>query len=378
MRGGVAGVADDEFIRGTGARAEWPPQSVSAHRLAVHGGAGARAAGRIGGVDLDRRAGQGQVRRKAADQVVQTQARHLAVEHHAGFGCDGQRGGGLAGDEAVGRVERLRAERGFAVVDAVDHDIGGALQFGAGKGHVGRCAFGAYPHAVGLGELVVVGRPNGQPLHAGRDLVAVRAFRCVQRHQERAGPVEFVAGAVGNIGPHTVVRRAAEDGVRHLGGAAAVSNVVAHRVAAARVGKQHHFRGAGGFQHLVDFGRQELHVLGGRGAAVLRLGVVVARQRVRHVDGMQPFARPAVRLEPPQRGGPQRGGVAVAVHEDDGRRRAGRRHASAGAQQGRCGQGQQAQQGEAAVDGFQHRRVSSGRKGGKAFRVDEVKCGRLA
>ena len=231
------------------------------------------------------------------------------------------------------RLKRFGTEGGFAVVDACDDDVFCALQFRARKRDVGGRAFGADPHTVGLGKFVVVVGADRHPFRAGRDFKVAGPLRLVKRCQERASAVEFTARAVVDVGPHAVVGCAAQDGVRYLG-RAAVGKVVAHRIAAARVGEQHHLTGPGGLQHFVDLGGQVLHVLGGGGAAVLRFAVVVTRQRVGHVDSVQTVARPAVGLKPPQRGRPQSGGVAVAVYEDDGGRWSARSGAGASAEQG--------------------------------------------
>ena len=102
------------------------------------------------------------------------------------------------------------------------------------------------------------------------------------------------------------------------------------------------FRGEGGEGALAvghpaggGHAKEGARLLGGT-AARLGLVVGVARQRVGHVDGVQALARPAVALEAPQRGQPQRGGVAVAVHEDDGRHGVeGRATGAAGQRQAR-------------------------------------------
>ena len=236
----------------------------------------------------------------------------------------------------------------------MDHHVLRALQRRAVEADVGGRALRTDPHAVRLRELVVVVGADRQPLHAGRDLMAVCPLGRVQHLQERAGAVEFAAGAVVRIGPHAVVRCAAQDGVRHGGRAATVLDVVAHRIAAARVGDEHHAGSPGGAQHPVDLGGEELHVLERAAAALLWLGIVVTRQRVGHVDRVQARARPAVRLEAPQRSEPQAGGVAVAVHEDDGRRAGQWRARGAGStaseylgkHRGRCGGEQQVAAGQ--------------------------------
>ena len=57
-----------------------------------------------------------------------------------------------------------------------------------------------------------------------------------------------------------------------------------------------------------------------RGRAVRLLDLVVGpRQRIGEIDRQHPVARNTVRFHPPQRGDPQCGMVAIAMHEQDGR-----------------------------------------------------------
>ncbi len=88
-------------------------------------------------------------------------------------------------------------------------------------------------------------------------------------------------------------------------------------IAAARECDQRDLGGAGRGEHLLHLGGEMARELGGRAAAGLFLGIVVAGERVGQVDRVQAIARPAVRLEAPDRRDPESGGVAVAVHEDD-------------------------------------------------------------
>ena len=119
-------------------------------------------------------------------------------------------------------------------------------------------------------------------------------------------------------------------------------------------------------------------MLGGGGTARLRFGVLITRQRVGHVDGVQTFAWPAVRLEPPQGSLPQRGGVAVTVNKNNRwcfcqRQHPGRR----GTACKKCHTTQQGQQG--AARGLQN--LHRGRKGCRKacchWRLQRQVCTRL-
>src|SRR3989344_5316522 len=196
---------------------------------------------------------------------VHAQAGDLAVEHHLLFSRNGGDLWCLAGDEAVGCFKRSGGVRRLAVVDARNHHVGGALEFGACGGHVGGLAFLAYPQTVGLGELVVVVRADRHPFHGAAHLVARRVLGSIQRFEERARARELVAFSEPRYRPHAVVGRAAEDRVAHRLIAAAVVDVVADGVAAARVAHQYHLACTRGLEHLVHFGLEVGHVLCGRG-----------------------------------------------------------------------------------------------------------------
>ena len=80
----------------------------------------------------------------------------------------------------------------------------------------------------------------------------------------------------------------------------------------------------------VDERRQLLHLVGGRGAVGLGLGIVAQRGGIGEVDGEQLVALVAVGLEAPDVVDPQRARIAVAVHEHHRRRtRVGRRRRAA-------------------------------------------------
>ena len=206
------------------------------------------------------------------------------------------------------------------MVDPRDDEVGGAFQFGAkGRDAGGHAAF-ANPQAIRLGELVVAVGSHRHPAHRAGDLVASGVPGRIQRAEKGAVARELAAvrQAFDWNRPDTVVGRATQDGVRDRSFATAMGDVVADGVAATRVAHQHDLARAGAGQHLVDLGAQVVAVLGCRRATRLFARVVVARGGQRHVDGVQPLARPAVGLEAPRRRQPHPGVVAVAVHEDDG------------------------------------------------------------
>jgi hypothetical protein len=87
--------------------------------------------------------------------------------------------------------------------------------------------------------------------------------------------------------------------MRHGFNAAAVLDVGADGVATARIADQHDLLCAGGLEHSRHLGSQRAHLVFGRAAVWLWLGVVVARGRVGHVDRHQAITRPAVALEAP-------------------------------------------------------------------------------
>src|SRR3546814_11108704 len=97
--------------------------------------------------------------------------------------------------------------------------------------------------------------------------------------------------------------------------AAAVLDVIADGIAAARRADQRHLRRAGAPHHLGDDLLELLALFLGRGAQALRCRIDAARQRIGEVDGEQPVAGKAVALPAPESGVPQRGGIAVAMQD---------------------------------------------------------------
>ncbi len=211
------------------------------------------------------------------------------------------------------------AERRLAVIDPGDDDVLRALQRRTVEADVGGHAALADPDAVGLRVLVVAIGADRHPADARRDLVAVATLRRVEPAQERPGAVELAAEPGRLVDEHAVVRHAAEHHGRDQRPAAAVGDVVADRIAAARVADQHDLAGARGRQRLAHRRGEPGHRLRCRRSAGLLAAVVVAGERVGDLDRAHPVARPAVRFEAPERRRPEGGGVAVAGHEHDRR-----------------------------------------------------------
>ena len=153
------------------------------------------------------------------------------------------------GDEAIGRHKCLLVVRHLTMVALRQHHVASAFQRRPVERDVGGRAPTADPHAVGLRVLVVVVRADRHPLHTGRRLVAGAALGQVERGEEGPRAVELVVGQVARDRPHAVIRRAAEDGVRHRVQAAAVLDVGTDRIAAARIAHQHDLLLAGGLEH---------------------------------------------------------------------------------------------------------------------------------
>src|SRR5215210_5365104 len=106
---------------------------------------------------------------------------------------------------------------------------------------------------------------------------------------------------------------------------ASALDIAANRVAAARISDQSHSRGAGAAFQLLN-GLAELSALVfARGLVGLWLGVVGTRQRIGKIDRKHPLTRYPVRLHPPRGGDPKGGVVAIAVHEQNGRKSSGGR-----------------------------------------------------
>ncbi len=216
-------------------------------------------------------------------------------------------------------AEGPRRKCRLAMVDGTEHQIGGALEGRAFRRDAGRHTRLADQSAIGLGVFVQAVAAQGQERGSWRHL----AVAVVEPAQERPLPIELVVEAF-VPGEHAVVRNAAQHGMADFA-AATVPDEVADRIAAARIADQRDARRSGAVSHGLDgLGKLAALVLG-RGMIGLRHRVVTARQRIGEVDRDQPVRRNPVGLHPPQRGHPQGGVVAVAMHEQDRRhfRRAG-------------------------------------------------------
>ena len=115
-----------------------------------------------------------------------------------------------------------------------------------------------------------------------------------------------------------MIGNAAQHGVADIG-AAAILDVAADRIAAARIADQSHARRAGAAFQFLDGLAEFAALVFGRGFVRLGLGIVGARQGIGEIDREHAVARNPVRFHPPQRGHPQRRVVAIAMHEQDRR-----------------------------------------------------------
>ena len=304
----VARRGDGEFQRIGGGNGDRAPESVGGD-----GGLAQRRALALPGDDApdsDGGAGDGDVARG-----IGLKPREFAVEHDLrrhrrdeGLRC-------LAGDGFEQRREGRGAEAGFAVVQVVDGDVLRALQRRPGKADLGWGASQAEIGAIGLGVFVIGGAADGDEADAGHDLPRGG----IEVAHERAGAVELTAEQEFVGDDDAVIDRAAKHGERGEGGATAIFQVVAHGVAAARLGDEDDFVGAGEGADAGDLGRELVADVGGTGAAGLRGGIDVAGLGVAQVERKEAVARVAVGFKAPEGGEPEAGGVAIAVDEDDWR-----------------------------------------------------------
>src|SRR5690242_13257896 len=102
-------------------------------------------------------------------------------------------------------------------------------------------------------------------------------------------------------------------------GAATILDVIADRIAATRIADERNARRAGAALQFLD-GLAELAALVfGRGPVCLLHLVIAARQGIGEIDRQHSFARYTVRFHAPQGRDPERGMIAIAVHEQDRR-----------------------------------------------------------
>ncbi len=220
-----------------------------------------------------------------------------------------------AGNELVHRGEGQLVERHLAMVEPVEHDVARAAQLRGIVADPRRLAGRADVAPVGLRILVVVIGADRHHRHTRDQVVGAG----IQVLQERVGAVELGADQQRVGDDDAAVGRAAQHGVADRGGAATVLQVAADGVAAARRADQRHPGAAGRTANRVDGGGEGLHlVLGGRPEG-LGPRILAAGAGILEVEGEELVALVAVGLEAPDVIDPQRAGIAVAVHEDDGR-----------------------------------------------------------
>src|SRR5512138_760555 len=117
----------------------------------------------------------------------------------------------------------------LAMIERAEHEIGRALQRRPFRGHAGRRARLADKAPVGLRIFVDAVAAQGEERRARRHL----ALAFVQAAQERTAAVELAAWTIVPI-IDAVVWDTAQHGMANVG-AAAIFDVVADRIAAARI-----------------------------------------------------------------------------------------------------------------------------------------------
>jgi hypothetical protein len=300
------------------------PGSVGPRHAAMDRGTEPFAAVGRDAVDLDGRADQRPVGRHAGREPG-----HEAVERNLRLGNYAEPLRLAPRYEFVDLAKRPRVERQFPVIELAEHEVGRAAQAGTLGGDPGRRAGFPDETAVGLRVFVVAVAAQGEERGAGHDV----ALAGIEMLQERRAGVELVAGIEFPV-EHALVGHAAKDGMADVLGPA-ILNVVADSVAAARTRDQRHARRSGALPHRVHGGRELAQLVGSRRAPGLRLGVIVARQRVREVERQQMVARKAIGFASPQIGDPQRRMIAVAVHEHQRHRGLAGRHRGGSLRPGR-------------------------------------------
>ncbi len=228
-----------------------------------------------------------------------------------------------AGDEFVDFAKRARMKRRLAMIERTEHKIGRALQRRPIARHPGRLAGLADEAPVRLGKLVDAVAAQREERRARRHL----ALAFVQAAQERAAAIEFAARTIVPI-VDAMVGNAAQYRVADLG-AAAILDIVADRIAAARIADQRDPRCTGAALQFLDRFAKLAALVFGRGTVGLFHLVVGARQRIGEIDGEHPVTRHAVRFHSPERRDPERRMVAIAMDEQN------RRHFGRGARRGR-------------------------------------------
>jgi hypothetical protein len=204
------------------------------------------------------------------------------------------------------------------MVEAVEDHVLGAAQRGGIVAHAGRLARRADEAPVRLGILVVLVGADRHHIDAGDEVVR----SSIEALEERKGAVELAADQHRVGDDDALVGRAAQHSMADELRAAAVLEIVADGIAAARRADQRHLAPPRRLERLGDELGQGLHLVFGRRPEGLRLGIVAARVGIGKVDGEQLVALVAVGFETPEVVDPKRARIAVAVDEHDGRRTA--------------------------------------------------------
>src|SRR3954447_20472986 len=178
-------------------------------------------------IDFDRRAGY----RTVGDDATR-RARHEPAQFDGCFRHDLDTRRLSAGDKFVDLAERARMKTRLAMVDRAEYEIGRTLQRRSLRRDARRHAGLADKATVGLREFVVAVAAQSEERRARRHL----ALALVQATQERSATVEFAARTIVPV-IDAVVRDAAQHRVADVG-AAAILDVIADRIAAARIADQ--------------------------------------------------------------------------------------------------------------------------------------------
>ena len=273
------------------------PGGLDLHRAPAAVGAGLRRMNRpagafagVGGnaIDLDRRAGYRTVGDNAAGR-----ARHKSAQFDFRFRHDRDARRLPPCDEFIDLAKRARMKRDLAMIERAEREIGCALQRRSLRRHPGRRARLADEAPVGLRIFVDAVAAQGEERRARRHL----AFALVQAAQERAAAVElaaeplvpFIDAMVGDAAQHRVADV----------GAAAIPDVVADRIAAARIADEGDARRAGAALQFLDGLAEFAALVFGRGTVCLLYLVIAARQGIGEIDRQHPFTRHAVRFHAP-------------------------------------------------------------------------------
>ena len=208
VRGAVGRRTDDKLVVFSHLCCKWSPLAIRAHCILMHRPAFTRTGVAVNSKNLKLSLWHWQIVDKRTRLGVprgHPQTSDLAVQNNGVVQLDTEGFGRFAGDETVGRIKSRRRKGGFAMIDARDHRVDGTFELRPFKTHVGRRAFGTYPHTIGLGKLVVVVGADGEPAHRSCDLVAIGVFGRIQRRQKRPCTCKLAALAKTLDGPDPVV-----------------------------------------------------------------------------------------------------------------------------------------------------------------------------